>query len=819
MAEKRAGGHLSRRSFLKMTGALAGSAGLAGGLTTLTACGNRPKETKSDANQPAETMHFAGSCRGNCNQGCFLDLHVRDGKLVRVTNGEFLDPQYNRICFKGMSLPERVYSPDRIKYPMKRVGERGSGEWERITWDEAIQEITDKWKADIEKYGSKSIGWYTGAGNSAVALTIALGRLQNMLGGVTISYDVDNEYNKGMLDTLGRFVDVFNGNEPPDFANAKCIIFVGSNFTDSRYQEWHWVHEAQEKGCKLIVVDPKFSGTAAKADIYVPVRPATDAVLFMAMCNIVLEKGWSDDAFIKSNTVGPFLVKEDETLLRASDLDDSVDEERDEFIVIDAATGKPVKASETSDPSLNGTIEVDGITVTTCYDLLLKALAPYTVEFAAETCNLPVELIEEITEVYCTNTPSSMYLGLGHEHRQNAHKHYLATNTLAMLTGNIGKSGANVGFFRPRGTYNVPDITPVPNAEPLGELIEVSSSEFANFMETGSYAGEDLPLKNIYCLAGDMFHTRGNRNATLKGLEKIELLVVADFQINDTGRYADILLPVCDWFEEMDVQGWKTLYPFLLMQDKAIDPLYESKSDSEIVGMLLTGMGHPEWWEWSMEEMLSAAYGEDLWNQIKTEKCVWAPYYVEKDYHHIYGEDGKWGTGTGKLQFYIEEPCPGGSDIIPYVEPDYSVQRLPGWYPPSEAWNISAGGFEANPLSEKYPLSLMQEHAKYGTQTQFSHVPSIRELDPVPSVFISAQDAESRGITEGDEVKVYNDRGYAVVNARIHKGMPQGLVSMPNGFTVDQYIDGTVCDVMTDRESPNCPNRNLNDALVEVEKM
>lgn len=325
-------------------------------------------------------------------------------------------------------------------------------------------------------------------------------------------------------------------------------------------------------------------------------------------------------------------------------------------------------------------------------------------------------------------------------------------------------------------------------------------------------------MKNLYCLGGDLIHIHGNREAMIKALEKVELLVVADFAMNDTGRPADILLPACDWFEEMDVQGWKTLYPFLLMQDKAIDPLYESKSDCEIVKLLFEGMGHPEWWDWSMEEMLSQAYGEELWNRIKTEKCVWAPYHVEQGYRWVYGEDGKWGTATGKLQFYVEEPGRGSSTSIPYKENDLSWQHLPGFLLPEEAWNTTVAGFEANPLSERYPLSLMQEHAKYGTQTQFSHVAPLRELDPEPSIFVSPADAESRGISEGDYVRVFNDRGETVVKARIHNGMPQGLVSMPNGFTADQYVKGTVVNVQTDNETAACPNRNLNDALVEIEK-
>lgn len=816
-------GSITRRGFLKTTGSMAAVVAAGSAMGNLTACAPVSSEDESrelsETGHGSETIHCAGSCRGNCFQGCFLDLHIRDGKLVRVTNGEFLDPQYNRICFKGMSLPTRVYGADRIKYPMKRAGERGAGEWERISWDEAIETITKKWLADFEKYGQNSLAYYTGSGNSAISTAISLGRMQTMLGGVVLSYDVDNEANKGYIDGLGQFRDAFNGNDPSDWANAKTILFVGSNMTDSRYQEWHWVYEAQKKGAKLICIDPKFSGVAAKSDIFVPIRPATDAVLFNAMSKLAIEKDWIDIPFMQKNTVAPFLVMENGSLLRTSDLDATISEEDAEFIVIDNKTNKPVKASETDNPSINGSFNVEGHAVTTCYDLLVDALEPFTLEYAAETCNLDIDQIKEITEIFCTNKPSSIFAGLGHEHRQNANKHYLGAFTLAMITGNVAKEGANAGYYRPRGTCNVKNILKAPVGEPLGELIEISSAQFDELMETGRYADMEIPIKNIFCMTGDWIHTRGNRNAAVKALEKIEMLVVCDFRMSDTALYADIVLPACEWCEQVDVQGWKTLYPFITLQEKAIEPLHESKGDAEIIGLIMKGLGHPEWWEWEdMDAMLRDGMGEDLWNQIKRDKCVWAPYHVEHGYRYIYGEDGNFGTTTGKLQFYIEQPVPGGSDIIPYAESDISMQRLPGWYPPHEAWNVDAGGYPKNPLAEKYPLSLMQEHPKYSTQTQFSFVEPIRELDPYPSVLISPQDAKSRGIVEGDEVRVFNDRGHAVVKARIHNGMPEGLASMPNGWAITQYIEGSICDIMNDEESPNCPNRNLNDQLVEIEK-
>ena len=145
--------------------------------------------------QQTEEQTFYGSCRGNCFNGCFVNIHVRDGKVVRTSAGELSNPDYNRICAKGFTMMHRMYSAERLKYPLKRVGERGEGRWQQITWDEAIDTVASKWVEYQRKYGNDAFGIMTGSDNYGTLNGIgggnATARLRNITGSSNIHFEVD----------------------------------------------------------------------------------------------------------------------------------------------------------------------------------------------------------------------------------------------------------------------------------------------------------------------------------------------------------------------------------------------------------------------------------------------------------------------------------------------------------------------------------------------------------------------------------------------------------------------------------------------------
>lgn len=432
---------LGRRTFLK--GTLAATAAAAGGATFLTEA-PAMAETAADTPEADEFGEriYSGVCRSNCYGGCFLNVHVRDGKVVRTSARDLPEPEWNRICSKGLSHVFRIYDPDRVKYPMRRVGERGAGEWEQISWDEALSEISEKFKGYAEDYGPESVCYWKGSGNDSFADNYA--RLWNYLGATNISQTLDMAIFYATQKSVGVSLN-FNGNEMTDLKNAKTIVIWGSNPAVSQMQGMHFIMEARDAGTKVIAVDPVYSTTVSKCDQWIPIAPGTDGLLAIAIMNIILEKGWEDESFLKASTVAPFLVKEsDGKFLRSCDLGELGADESDAILVTDG-NGNFGTPEQIADPVIEGTFEVNGERVTCAYTLLLDRLASYSVEEAAAQCDIPVETIYGLAEDLACNTPSTIYMLLGLDHYQNGFYSMFDICCISMLTGSAGKPGAFTG--------------------------------------------------------------------------------------------------------------------------------------------------------------------------------------------------------------------------------------------------------------------------------------------------------------------------------------------------------------------------------------
>ena len=817
---------ISRRSFL------AGSAATMAALA-LSACTSTGGETEADslaqtdsapettappgtqestgaspAPAPAEEIYY-GSCRANCFGGCRMKIKVRDSRIVGTSMGEFPDPRYNRICAKGLSHVTRIYDPDRLKSPLKRAGERGAGQWEQITWEEAIQEITDSWKTIQSQYGDSSVAFMSVSGCFGHSSNSSASRLNALMGGTSISACMDNNVFTGTTNAFGIYEN-YNGNELTDLLEAKTILMWGANPCDAQIQNWKYIRQAQMNGSKIICIDPNYTTSAARSDIHVPVKPGSDGLLALAMCNIVVEKGWIDETFLKTRSVAPFLVKEDGTYLRMSEVTGSspAEGEADPVCVWDAAASAPASSLESADPALTGSFEAAGMTVRTAYDLLLERIAEYTPERAARECEIAEELIYEITEVYATNTPSTLYHGFGPDHYTNGHAAVFAACCLAILTGNVGKVGASAGYQMPLGFYFNGGVTAPEGAKPVASVPILRLPEV---MEEKSYLGQPLDLHSIYVYCGNPIANVTERKRLLEAFDKMDLVVVADITMGDTAQYADIVLPVAHWFEIDDMHGFISQVPYLILQEKAMEPLYESKSDLEIIKLLGNAMGFEGKFDMTAEEWMTEALDSDYANmlnisyeRLKQEKVL---RYLPTD-PYVYGESG-FMTATGRAQFYQEHPAPN----ISYGQQiDVEKERLPYWEAPAEAWT----GTE---LAQKYPLIFGQERPKYRVHTQWSTSAWMNELDPEPVIKINPADAEPRGIAQGDMVRAYNDRGFVVLKAVISNGTRPGMIVVPKGWQKGQFADGHYQDMTAMIYNEASLNNCFYDARVEVEKI
>ena len=306
----------------------------------------------------------------------------------------------------------------------------------------------------------------------------------------------------------------------------------------------------------------------------------------------------------------------------------------------------------------------------------------------------------------------------------------------------------------------------------------------------------------------------------LEAIKKIDFIVVTDMRMTDTVKWADIVLPCAHWFEVNDIST-RAITPYVILQEKCMEPLHEAKSDLDICKLLADGMGFEDLYpddEMTMLENIVnwsnfkgwSADSAITWDRVKKEKCVRCRPEGWCD-----GADGVFGTATKKAQFYLEKPAPRlnyGQKI------DVEKERLPYFEPPFEAWTESVDQFDKNPLADKYPIVFVQFHGRWSTHTQFRETPWIKEIKPEPLIHVSVEDAAERGIVNRDVVRVFNDRGAFKVKAVIDPSMPKGMANLPHGCMEDMFIEGHYQYVTAGSENPVCNNENYSDCLIQIEK-
>lgn len=755
-------------------------------------------------------------CRSNCFQSCRLYAHVRNGKVVKTSPAPYLDEIYTGNCLKGLSLVQRTYSPTRIKYPMKRKGKRGEDKWERISWDEAISEIAEKFTEIQSKYGPQALALDTASGNYGLVHGIqgVINRLANSIGCTKINVCYDQAFGYGSNRVIGGGVWLW-GNEPRTMLDAKNIIVWGSNPVQSQPQNWRILKEAKDLGAKVVTIDPIFSSTANKSDEYIPITPGTDLMLVLAMLNYIIENEMLDFEFVKTRTTAPFLVRRDNgNILRMSDFNPDIEAEEDDHYVWDSTTNQPALLKEApADVAIEGSYTVQGIEVDTVFSLLKENVKEYTLEKASELTKIPKEKIEELTKLYCDG-PTTIYTNYGIDHYQNGHLWSFASMIMASLTGNIAKPGAGfTGLYVMAIPINYADMY-VTNGMMADNRIP--QHHFHRVVKEQKLFDEDYPIKGLLSHCSNSMSNFTDQNVWFNDiLPNIDFSVVIDTEFTDTARYADIVLPAAFWFEVNDL---RVAYnnPYILMQEKAIEPLFESKSDLEIVTLIARKMGltdfFPEdcddiYWIKKLLDSDTLRLMNITYERLQKEKVIRGEGSAEKPY--IRGEKG-FLTPTGRAQLYCENPVPRvdyGQDISDVIE----KERLPYFKPPGEAWH-------ENLLYKKYPLVFIQEHSRFRTHTQWFNVPMLRELDPEPLAKISPKDAESRGIETGDVVEVFNDRGKAVLKAEVNDSIMPGVISIPKGWQREQFIEGCFQELTSSISDPMAVNYAFFDSLVDVKK-
>jgi len=709
--------------------------------------------------------------------------------VLKLEPADFPDPKYRRICLRGLTGTELTYHPDRLKYPMRRVGERGEGRFERISWDEALDTIAARFGDIAARYGRQAIGWVLGGPGTGTTKFGAYLRLASLTQGTRVSSWGYGDSalpcgSRALFGTHAPFGLLSGGPEP------ELLIVWGTNPAEaSPLNRMRQVLEAKEKGAQVVVIDPRFTVTAAKADQYIGIRPGTDAALALGMMHVIFQRGLEDEDFIRRHTVGPYLVGTDSgKFLREKDLDPAGSSE---YLVWDTAsnTARPSAASGNR-PALTGSYRVNGTECKPSFQLLLELAENYPPERASELTGVKAELITLLAERMVAAKPVSIMAHLGFTRTFHGDLSMRAVGVLAAVSGNVRLT--STAGHRPVLLNWAPFLHADPG-KPGYSRIGILQ------LYDAVISGKPFPIKAVWFAFINFLNQCAHSNKiAAEVFPNLEFIVAADFFLTPTARYADIILPTCSYLEFSDLVLGPG--PYLQFQQKAIEPLYEAKSDVAIATGLARRLNLSEYFEEGEEGFIDLllASGHPSVAGITVAQLKQGPMLTHPPETASPEAEVRFSTPSGKIELYAEQ-------LSQYA------QALPVYLEPIEARRA------------KYPLSYIQGHSRFRTHSMFANAPTLLELNPEPVVEINPSDAKSRNISDGDRVTVFNDRGRVTLKAKLTQGVRPGVVNIEEGWWFDQFEEGGVNSLTHDAINPAQelvfePNMAMNDVAVEVVK-
>ncbi|ELY4079311.1 molybdopterin-dependent oxidoreductase [Cronobacter sakazakii] len=802
---------ISRRTLVKST-ALGGLALAAGGLSLPFGVRQVAAAVGQAISAPDERVVWS-ACTVNCGSRCPLRMHVVNGEIRYVetdnTGGDDYDGLHQvRACLRGRSMRRRVYNPDRLKYPMKRVGKRGEGKFVRISWDEALDTIAQGMKRIISDYGNEAIYLNYGTGTLGGTMTRSwppgktlLARLMNCCGGYLNHY---GDYSSaqiaaGLNYTYGGWAD---GNSPSDIENSKLVVLFGNNPGETRMSGGgvtYYLEQARAKSqARMIVIDPRYTDTAAgREDEWIPIRPGTDAALASAIAWVLITENYVDQPFLDNYCVGY-----DEKTLPPG-----------------APANGHYKAYILGDGP-DGTAK--------------------TPAWAAPITGIPEARIIKLAREIGEAKPAFIAQGWGPQRHSNGELACRAIAMLPILTGNVGIHGGNSGARE--GSFSLP-FERMPT---LQNPVETSISMFTwtDAIERGpsmtatadGVRGKeklDVPIKMIWNYAGNCLinqHSQINRtHEILQDDKKCELIVVIDCHMTASARYADILLPDCTASEQMDfaLDASCGNMAYVIFADQAIAPRFECRTIYDITSALAVRMGvgdtftegrTQEGWLRHLYAQSRRAIPElpdfDTFRQQGIFKLR------DPQGHHVayqaFRENpaaNPLDTPSGKIEIYSSALA----DIAAHWQlPEGDViHPLPVYSP----------GFEqvSDPLRAQYPLQLTGFHYKSRTHSTYGNV-DVLQAACRQQVWINPQDAQARGINDGDLVRVWNARGEARIEAKVTPRIMPGVVALGEGawYQPDaQGVDhaGSINVLTTQRPSPLAKGNPSHSNLVQLARV
>lgn len=680
------------------------------------------------------------TCGHNCGARCVVNAHVANGKILRIsTDARPWNPEHPplRACARGVGQVERTYHPDRLKYPMRRVGPRGSGEFERISWDEALSTVAAELLRVRETYGNSAILDGSRSGSTSMLHgRAAAQRFLHMFGGATrlwsnMSCEAEIFAVRTTFGPEAHYKAA--GREPTDYVNSKLILCWGWSPGDGTFGvgTMEYLRDAKAAGARIVTVDPRRTRTSRQvADEHVFIRPSTDAAALIAMAYVIVEQGLQDQAYCDR-----FVQGIDEATLPEG-----------------APAGSSYKAY------LFG--EQDGVVKTP--------------EWAEAITGVPAETLRRLAVEFATAKPAAIQGGYGPGRTAYGEQFHRAAQALAAITGNIGIVGGNSGTSN--GATGFCGIKSIPaGANPVEA--KVATGQFADFLAEGTAGGYPADIKLIYAVGGDIFNQCPNATKIAKSLEAVEFIVGQDNFLTPTTRYADIVLPATTFWERNDIHvPWAGAGHYAIYMKQAIQPFHECRNDIDIFADLAERVGVEGYSDKSEDAWLREIANDKIRdfdafteNGVarfpKPENAVAFADEIRDPENHPFS------TPSGKIEIY--------SSAIATDPDPYGL----GAISPIPVWN------DHLPTSDAYPLRYCSSKSRARTHSIHGNQDRLGRVDP-DDIWMHPTDAAPRGIADGDEVLASSPHGATRMTVRVTDDIAPGVVSIKEGAWFQPGADG-----------------------------
>ena len=701
----------------------------------------------------AEKTVFS-ACPHDCPDTCAMLTTVRDGRAVEVRGNP--DHPFTRggLCVKVNDYENRVYDDSRVVTPLRRTGAKGAGEFRPITWDEALRDISSRWQAIIERDGPAAIMPYSYLGTEGILNGLNVGdAFFNKLGATVAERTFCDS---AAITSFFMTCGPTAAVDPESFVHSKYIILWAINTISNNLHHWPFIAEAQRRGAKVVVIDPVATRTAKQADWHLAIQPGTDAALALAMINVIIADDLVDHDYVEKYTVG--------------------------------------------------------------YDELKERAAGFTPEKVAAITGISAADIRVLAREFATTQPSVIRMGVAIERNASGGNAVRAMACLPGLVGSWRHCGGGI-LHMPIWAFPmkwddlsrpdwIPEGTPVINQWRLGPAL----------------LGElDHPINSLFVYNSNPAVVAPEQDKILRGLAREDLFtVVSEHFITDTARYADIVLPATTQLEQFDLMfSWGHLY--LTLNEPAVEPLGDAVPNTELFRRLAAAMGFDDpFWKRSDEEMAVDALdwsspvleGIDLAGLRQT---GFARLKVGSPDEFVPHREGNFPTPSGKLEFK-SSMAEVGNMVLPLFRQGYAAMQsgealdpLPNYIPRNESPDTNPA------LAARYPLSMVSPKSHALLNSSFGNLRTQMRHAGEQMVMIHPADAGSRGILDGGEVRVFNDRGDFHAVARVTDDARPGVVVAPMGYWAKGSRNGYTVNAINPPAFADYGNApTFSDTLVEV---